>query len=402
MANINQLAYIEFGFKKSIFLRTNFYRMIQKLILLIFGIAITLSVQAQKVQKRAHHFIELKPHFGQPIIYSDSLTSTLNKSFFAGDVRWGVQTNGERNQDQFLAFPTYGVGVYHAYLNSPDTLGRPWAIYFFYSAPIFRTKRFTFGYEAALGVAWNFAKFDPETNSKNDLIGSAVNAYFNGGLFLKYKLSTRFDIGAAVDFTHFSNGAMQTPNKGMNLRGGNVSLAYHFTPRLKKGVITGRAELKPKDFDRINKYNEIEVNTAFGGKATTAEYGTGPIYFASSVTMDFNRRYHWIGKYGAGLDWIFDTSLSEDYPKEEDTPLAKYMFLGIHLSHELIISKVSLVTQAGTYLIKGTPAKGWFFFRLRMKYQFTPNWSASIALKTANGFKADYIEFGIGHRFELK
>jgi len=400
-ANINQLANIKFGFEKALFLRINFYGMIQKLILLIFGIAIAISVQAQEVQKRTYHFVELKPHFGQPIIYSDSLTSTLNKSFFAGDVRWGVQTNGERNQDQFLAFPTYGIGLYHAYLSSPDTLGRPWALYFFYSAPIFRTERFTFGYEAALGVAWNFAKFDPETNSKNDLIGSAVNAYFNGGLFLKYKLTNRFDIGAAVDFTHFSNGAMQTPNKGMNLRGGNVSLAYHFTPRVKKGILAGRAELKPKDLGGIEKYNEININAAIGGKATTKEYGSGPKYFASSLIVDFNRRYSWIGKFGAGLDWIYDSSLSEDYEGEENTPHSKYMFLGLHLGHELIISKVSVVTQAGTYLIKGTPAKGWFFFRLQLKYSFTPNWSASIALKTANGFKADFIEFGIGHRFQL-
>ncbi len=77
------------------------------------------------------------------------------------------------------------------------------------------------------------------------------------------------------------------------------------------------------------------------------------------------------------------------------------MFLGIHLSHELIISKVSLLTQAGTYLWKGSQAKGWFFFRLQVKYHFLPNWYAGIALKTSNGFKADYLEFGIGHRFKL-
>lgn len=379
-------------------MHTNFYKMNRRL-LFVF-IAITLNLAAY-TQKREHHFVELKPHFGQPIIYSDSLTSTLNNSFFAGDLRWGVQTNGERSQDQFLAFPTYGLGLYYAYLNSPDTLGRPWALYFFYTAPIFRGERLSFGYEAALGAAWNFAKWDPITNNKNDLIGSALNAYFNGGLFIRYRLTNRLDIGAAVDFTHFSNGAMQTPNKGMNLRGGNVNLSYHFTPNLKKDVETYRAELVTKSFDKIERYKEINLIASFAGKATTKKYGTGPIYFASSLVMDFNRRYHWVGKYGGGLDLIFDTSLSEDYPKEEDTPLSKYMFIGIHLSHELIISKVSLVTQAGTYIYKGTQAKGWFFFRLQMKYHFTTNWYAGIALKTANGFKADFLEFGLGHRFVL-
>jgi hypothetical protein len=373
----------------------------KKTILFILGVLFSFQLFAQQKTKRQHYFFEIKPHFGQPIIYSDSLTSTLNKSFFAGDLRWGVQTNGERNQDQFLAFPTYGIGVYHAYLNSPDTLGRPWAAYFFYSAPIFRGQRFTLGYEAALGVAWNFSKFDPETNNKNDLIGSAVNAYFNGGLFIKYRLSNRLDLGAAVDFTHFSNGAMQTPNKGMNLRGGNISLAYHFNPASANLGEPQRAELVKENLDKIQKSNEINFKVAIGGKATTKEYGTGPIYFASAYVLDFRRRYSWIGKYGAGLDLIYDSSISEDYEGEENTPHSKYMFLGIHLGHELIISNLSVVTQAGTYLYKGTPAKGWFFFRLQLNYHFLPNWSASIALKTANGFKADFIEFGLGHRFAL-
>jgi hypothetical protein len=373
----------------------------RQLVLLLLTITLSYVGLAQDKAKRQHYYLELKPHFGQPIIYSDSLTSTLNKSFFAGDLRWGVQTNGERKQDQFLAFPTYGLGIYHAYLNSPDTLGRPWAVYFFYSGPIFRAHRFTLGWETAFGLAWNFSKFDPITNSKNDLIGSAVNAYFNGGLFLKYRLSNRLDVGAAVDFTHFSNGAMQTPNKGMNLRGGNISLAYHFNPASANFSEPRRAELEEKNIDKVQKSNEINFKVSIGGKATTREYGTGPIYFASSYVLDFRRRYSWIGKYGAGLDWIYDSSLSEDYEGEENTPHSKYMFLGIHLGHELIISKVSVVTQAGTYLIKGTPAKGWFFFRLQINYHFLPNWSASIALKTANGFKADYIEFGLGHRFTL-
>ncbi len=373
--------------------------MYQKIILIFIAVFLTVSVYAQERSKRVHHFVELKPHFGQPIIYSDSLTSTLNKSFFAGDLRWGVQTNGERKQDQFLAFPTYGVGLYHAFLNSPDTLGRPWAAYFFYTGPIVRFSKFTLGYEAALGIAWNFSPFDPVTNNKNDLISSKLNAYFNGGLFLKYRLTDRIALGVAVDFTHFSNGAMQTPNKGMNLRGGNVSLAYHFNRNHTE--VPQRAELEHKPLEKISKYNEVALYYAFGGKATTKEYGTGPIYFASSIVADFNRRYSWIGKYGAGLDGFFDSSISEDYLWQENTPLSKYMFLGIHLSHELIISKVSVVTQAGTYLWKGTDAKGWFFFRLRLKYEFIPSWSASIALKTANGFKADYIEFGLAHQFKL-
>ncbi len=373
----------------------------QRLFILLIGIFISIALNAQQKVKRSHHFVELKPHFGQPIIYSDSLSSTLNKSFYAGDIRWGTQTNGERNQDQFLGFPSYGIGLYHAYLSSPDTLGRPWALYAFYNGPIFRLSRFTIGYDLGLGVAWNFAKFDPVTNNKNDLIGSSVNAYFNGGLYLKYRLSNRLDIAAAVDFTHFSNGAMQTPNKGMNLRGGNVSLTYNFNTAKNATSEYKRPSLEKKDLEKIGRYNEINLFTTIGGKATNSEYGTGPIYFTSSTVLDFNRRYHWIGKYGIGLDWFVDNSISEDYKGVSNTPYTKYMFLGIHLSHELVISKMSIITQAGTYLWKGSEAKGWFFFRLQLRYYVSQNWYAVFALKTANGFKADYLEMGLGHSFRF-
>jgi len=374
----------------------------QRLLLLFFGLIITLSISAQQRLKRQYHFVELKPHFGHPIIYSDSLSSTLNKYFLAGDIRWGTQTNGERKQDQNLAFPSYGLGIYHAYLNSPDTLGRPWAVYAFYNGPIIRLSRFTLGYDIALGIAWHFSKFDPISNSKNDLIGSDVNAYFNGGIYLKYRLSKRLDISAAVDFTHFSNGSMQTPNKGMNLRGGNLSLSYNFNTGQKTFKNYERPKLEKKNQDKIAKYNELNITATIGGKATPAEYGTGPKYFTSSSMIDFNRRYNWIGKFGLGVDWFVDNSISEDYINTPNTPITKYMFLGIHLSHELILSKISAVTQAGTYLWKGSEAKGWFFFRLQLRYYISSNWYAVFGLKTANGFKADYLEFGFGHRIKFR
>lgn len=368
------------------------------ILLYILGFVLfTNTLNAQNSTKIPHQYFEFKPHFGVPIIYSDSLSSTLNTPFYAIDFRWGVQTNGERSQDQFLNFPTYGLGMYHAFLSNPDTLGRPWAVYFFYSGPILRWNKFSINYEAALGVAWNFSKFDPVTNNKMDLIGSAVNAYFNGGINMKYQLSDRFDLGAAVDFTHFSNGAMNTPNKGMNLRGGNVFLRYYF---IKGGNSEPyhRPEMVDKDLPKMKKYNVLSISTAIGGKATTARYGTGPIYFVSSTVIDYFRAYHYIGKYGAGLDLFYDNSISEDYRGQElSTPTSKYAFIGIHLSHELVISKLSVVTQAGSYLYKGTPAKGWFFFRLNLRYNFTKKFYAGIALKTANGFKADYIETGLGY-----
>ncbi len=360
---------------------------------------LTVLIKAQ-TKTHSQQFVELRTHFGEPIIYSDSLGSTLTKTFIAANIRWGIQSQATSSQNILLAYPAYGIGLYHVNLSNPDTLGRPWALYGFYSAPIFRWGKLSLGYDLALGIAWNFSKFNFITNNKMDLIGSNLNAYFNGGLFLKYEISNRLDLSLAVDFTHFSNGAVNMPNKGMNLRGVNGSLSYHFMTHSNQAY--KRADFESLSIPKFKKYNEIDITTSLGGKATTTRYQTGPIYLATTTEVDFYHHYQCIGKYGAGLDMFYDNSLSESYLSTLPTPTNKFMFVGIHLSHELRFSKLGVVTQAGTYLYRGSAAKGWFFFRLSLQYYLSSNLYAGVSLKTANGFKADYITLGLGYRFVLR
>jgi hypothetical protein len=97
---------------------------------------------------------------------------------------------------------------------------------------------------------------------------------------------------------------------------------------------------------------------------------------------------------------LFDSSIKQDYATEP--PISKLMFLGIHASHELSYERVNFVTHLGTYLWKGTEAKGNFYFRVGMKVLIYQNWYMSLSLKTNNGFIADYIEWGLGKKFEFK
>ena len=348
---------------------------------------------------RQHFYTQVQGYYGKPIIYSDSLTSkSLSQPFMAGSYRFGVQTNGERHQDQYFGFPKYGLGLFHVNLNHKDTLGNPWAFYMFYNAPIFRQGKFQLNWDGGVGLAWNFAKFDSITNPQNDLVGSSFTAYFSFALNAEYRISPRISVNAGVNFIHFSNGTLQTPNKGMNLYAANLGLSYYF--QMKPQSSFKPAELKKVPSTKIVKSNELDLTMAIGGKATRSEYGMGPKYFTASSTLDFYHRYHWVGKYGAGLDWFYDTSLKEDYT--EMVSSSKYMFVGAHLGHELMISKFTFVTHLGTYFYKGTQAKGAFFFRLGIKYYIIPELYTSISLKTVNGFKADYIEWGMGYRFKFK
>ncbi|RLD41659.1 MAG: hypothetical protein DRI86_12995 [Bacteroidetes bacterium] len=343
-----------------------------------------------------HFYLQSQAFYGIPIIYSDSLDQTLQKSFIGGSFRIGVQSDGEFVQNQLLGFPKYGFGVFHTHLNK-DTLGSPWAAYIFTTIPIIRKKKFLFELDMATGLGWHFAKFDSITNNQNDLVGSDFTAYFSLGAITSYRISNRLILDIGADFIHFSNGNLQTPNKGMNLYAAHMGLSYLFN--MSNGESFEYASLTKKNIKPIVKHNELDFTFNIGGKATNHEYGMGPIYPIYAFTTNFYRRYNWIGKYGGGIDVIYDSSLKEDYSTEVST--SKLMFVGITVAHELYVSKFALQTQIGTYLYKGTSAKGAFYFRIGLKYYIIDNFYLNLTLKTANGFKADFIEFGMGYNIKL-
>ncbi len=366
-------------------------------LLLLFIILSGLSLIAQN-EKRQHFFVQSRGFYGKPIVYSDSLSADqLNSNFIAADIRIGVQANGERSKDQFLGFQQYGVGIFHANLNN-EILGNPWGIYTFICIPLYTHNNFTLYNDASFGLGFGFNEYDPITNPKNDIIGSDINAYFTIGAKAAYSLNDRFTIDAGAEFQHFSNGTLKTPNKGLNMYSGHLGLTYFFNS-INEEIFTP-AEKISKPVPKIEKYNEMTFVYSIGGKSTLANYGKPPNYLMTSIVVDYYRRYHHIAKYGGGIEYIYDGTYVTDYTEAQS--FDKYSFIAIHASHELYFSKFAFVSHLGTYLWKGTPGKGWVYARVGLRYYISEHFIANLTLKTENGFKADFIEAGIGYRFKFK
>jgi hypothetical protein len=366
---------------------------------MIVGYLIPLTLSAQNTQQGKEEkpvswfYVESKMHYGHPIKYSDSLTSSLEKPFTAEDIRFGFQSVGKHPSQFALKFPNYGVGFYYAQLSNTDTLGLPFAVYSFYQATIFQRPRIRFSWEIDFGLAWHFNVFDKVTNPKNDLISSDLNIIFNLNLNTAIKLSERFDLTASYGLTHFSNGTLKLPNKGLNMYGGAVGLKYHFSNRPQNPFhrFDGSGILKPEKF---RKKNELDLFFGIGAKAIK----TNKIYPAGSIVADFCRNYGWVGKFGLGVDYLYDGTLRTDFDPNNLPPETKYTMLGIHASHELVVSNLSLVYQLGTYLWKNMDAKGVFFMRVGVRYNISKHLFFNMALKTVPKLRADYIEMGLGIR----
>ena len=346
-------------------------------------------------------FADAKMHVGRPVIYSDSLYRSLLNTYVAIDYRFGINSFCRMPQDSVLKHPKYGIGLTHYWLHS-DTLGNPWGVYGFFAAPFFVNKpRFQLGFELASGFSFNFNKFDPLTNPKNDIIGASLNVYFNLSLWSALKLGERLDLFSSVDFTHFSNGTTKLPNKGLNLYGGNLGLRYHFTFEKDKEAFARKQKGDCRQSFKFKPHNEIRIWYGLSGKTVYSPDYKAPVYLCSTLSSDFVRRYGRVGAFEAGLDLFFDYSLVTDFPGESGIPYSRFLFLGMHAGHEFNVGNSSLAVQTGFYLLKGMHAKGNFFIRAGLKYEISRNVFINLSLKTLNGLKADYIELGPGYKFNI-
>lgn len=369
-----------------------FNKQISVLLIGVF-ILIFFSSFAQDGENKDNSWFVIQPklHSGKPIKYSDSLISALDNRFLSAEVRFGFQSKGIYPAEYFLNFPTYGIGFYTSKLSQPDTLGYPMATYLYYQSPFIRSKVFKVYWEVDFGVAWHFNQYHPLKNPKNDLIGSDLNIIFNFNLGADIKISERFDVNADFVFTHFSNGTVKLPNKGLNQYGFAIGTKYHFT----KTKLNSFKRFDPKNAQKptaFKKKNELTATIGVGAKAV----GPNHTYPVSELVLDYFRAYQWFGKFGGGLDYIYDRTLADDFNKRNMPPETKYTFVGIHASHELTVSRLSLITQLGGYLYKGIEAKGNFFFRLSLRYYLNKRFYLNMSLKTVPKLRADFIEFGGG------
>lgn len=363
-----------------------------------------------------YHYWEVKLHSGSHPNTSKYIEELLSAGYRAVEVRVGTQSSGRQLWQQVHDLPQYGVGFYLANLgeNQLDTIvGTPSGLFGYIGLPIYRKGKFRFNTDLSAGVSYDFRPYDAETNPYNDVIGSWMNVYFNVNFVGYWQISERTDLSFGFDATHFSNGRTRTPNKGMNLMGVNIGMAYNFSPmntfNKKPGTDNKypiRAPFNRRTLPTLDKYSEINFFGTIGTSTTSGNPAineAGPRYFNSSWGVDFARRFWWRGKYVIGTDIFYDGSLVEGYekPHSEVTGIEKMSF-GIHVGHDMLFERITLVTQMGWYVYKKSSERGSWYIRAGGKIALNEKWSAHVALKTMNGGIADWIEWGMVYSLRLK
>lgn len=359
------------------------------------------KISAQKKKKNIFKYLEVKAQFGA-FMKSDTKLSEnglLDHGYGGIILKMGWQPTNSESWASKYNYPTYGVGFYSGFLSDAQVFGNPNAVYGFIRFPLSHPNRKNeFAIEPALGITYKLNPYDSETNPLNDAIGARMAVYFNLNFGFTYKWTCELDLLYGLDFSHFSNGSTYKPNSGLNLYGINVGLRYNYNRRqlienkdiYSDHVFPARFQRPERSALDLTSGNAIFIYIGGGLAQTDEMMGTESLKEVLSGVIDYEHSFNEMHGISVGVDAFYDNRIT-------DINTSGKWMAAAHGGYAFSFHKFDIRMQVGTYL-GDKKNKGNFFMRPSLRYDINKSFFAQIGLKTLDGGKADYIEYGIGFK----
>ncbi|WBA40669.1 acyloxyacyl hydrolase [Hymenobacter canadensis] len=298
------------------------------------------------------------------------------------------QTNGSEPWHAWYRYPKIGLAlVYYDYHN--PVLGRSYASTIYLNKRFLYSPRHELNFRLGTGLAYFTNPFDLETNHKNTIVSSHLNAVLQ--MRLEYDVAVAEHLGLLVGLglNHYSNGATTKPNFGINLPTVFLGLNYHqqrpFVP------LAPPADDTPTDLGR----NFLNLSTSLGFKQRSAT--DRQKYLVHSVSVLGGRRVGRKSNLLVGLEGFYDRSL---VPELRDTArtsenLPDVKKAGALIGHELLFGRLAVVTHLGIYFYNPYKSNTFYYERIGLKYHVTDRLFGAVDLKVHRG-SADVIEWKVG------
>ncbi len=333
-------------------------------------------------------------HAGYLIPHGPQLQGLVTKHTqeFNVNVEW--LTSGKRDWHHAYGRPFIGLDIWGADPGNRDLLGLQFSLAPYIRIPFNKNPFFTNSLKIVAGVGYISKIWDIDNNTKAIFVGSHFNAALALEYHVDFQVSEHLQLGTGLRFSHFSNGAFRTPNKGTNLA--SIFLAARFVPdnndRL-KALETGSREIG---------IPEKRWRTAIFGGFGLKEIGTPNQGKFASYSANITSTYAIGNKVnlGASLDYFYTSSL---IPILEDLGRLgvsrKYANrLGLAGVFNLNFDTWYIEISTGAYVMDYAKVNGSVYSRFAIYYIIADHWLVGARLKT-HFAKADNFELGLGWQF---
>jgi Lipid A 3-O-deacylase (PagL) len=375
----------------------------RKALHILFLVCFSLSGFAQEepsVDVPRQPFLQLNYHTGSFWTRSAHLVEQFSDPYKAIEARFGYQLTGKKMWQQQHNYPKCGFGIHYSDLvkdKSDTVVGNPFSLFGFYSAPWYRFGRFTLASDMSVGLSYTDLIYDPLSNPRNDVIASHINLYFDFNLNLSMLLTRRLSLYAGYGLTHYSNGRIQMPQKGVNNWG--LTMGIHC---LLKEPISDFIYNEPPEF---KSFESVQLMYAVGlVESIVTDTREELQFFTSSFSADYVYQFSPKGALAFGLDVFYDGSLKRAIKgiAPEDVTSWQQIYLGSHLGYHFIVDRLTILLDLGTYFRQHSYDRGYYFARAGGRYQFTDLLSGHLCIKSKNGIRSDWIEWGVATSLKIR
>jgi hypothetical protein len=360
-------------------------------ILLFFALNFKFSFSQDTLKSKHLNklIIGSKCHYGFIICHTKSMRHLETGHFPSLEITIGKITNGEKLWQRLYKFPDIGICFFYSGLANKEHLGNVIALYPYINFPMINCGFYKFSFRFGTGLGYITKPYNRTENYKDIAIGSHLNAAINLTFESNFKLSKKFILTTGIGLTHFSNSAFKTPNLGINIP--TISLGAYYK-------LGENNFLSIKKDTVVNKKFQYLISVTGGIKEIYPE--DGPKYGTYSLAFCVLKPLNFKNKLGLGFDLFYNSSIIKLLKNDSINISHNYEILrpGINLTYEIVISKISICLQFGTYVFAKYKLQGDVYEKLGWKYFITNHIFSTITLK-ANLVDADDFDLGIGYRF---
>jgi hypothetical protein len=366
--------------------------MIRKIAILlsIIYFPILLAAQQTPSKRDSTWYPEVQFINGFVVDHSGSMAFAIKKPAHSMQINMLRPSNGRKYWQQYYNYPITGFGYYFADLGSPQILGYSTALYGIVQFPLLSNNWLSLRFNSEVGLSYFNKIFNAQNNIYNPAMGSHINSYFDFSFSLNYKIYHRIYIGQSFGLTHSSNGRLDTPNLGLNL------LTFRFAISRLSYSTPFENTVKNIPLDKKWQYNLI---TSFALRER--DYPGIKKYYVQSLMFNAEKPVNAKGNLNMGLDFFYDTSISQTYIKDTITTNITFFdqtYAGVHLGYAVVFGNVHVIIQQGFKFFSNEPSPQILYQRIGANYAIGKYLMMNFALRTYFA-KADFIELGIGYRW---
>ncbi|WP_165871415.1 acyloxyacyl hydrolase [Flaviaesturariibacter flavus] len=238
----------------------------------------------------------------------------------------------------------------------------------------------------AAGLGWIGKPYDPETNFKNTLLGSHLNAAVQLSVYQELRIGRHWSWNSGVSFLHLSNGLSTLPNLGLNIPALHTGVLYRWAaPPMPQGA----ADSLP---DGRNRW---QLWASAGLKQWPLVNSRR--HLVSVLSIEWHRYTLRGSSWGAQAQVLRDASPNAPTDSTLKAPGAGGFAAALGAHYTPRIGRLEIPLQAGVYVFNRRDSNR-VYQSLGIRYRVARRWRAGIQLKTHMG-KADYFHAGIGYEW---